>query len=69
MSNVAPDNPQSMRRQDDDWRPARYYPAPRHNGGLPGGLLLTGLVVAGLGVMAWYYLGPDLKRYIKMSNM
>jgi hypothetical protein len=31
--------------------------------------LVTGLVVVGLGVMAWNYLGPDLRRYLKISNM
>jgi hypothetical protein len=31
-------------------------------------LLVTGAVV-GLGYLAWTYLGPDLKRYIKIHNM
>jgi hypothetical protein len=33
------------------------------------GLLLAGLVAAGLGALAWYYLGPDLRRYLKIRNM
>lgn len=33
------------------------------------GLLLAGLVAVGLGALAWYYLGPDLKRYMKIRNM
>jgi hypothetical protein len=34
-----------------------------------GGLGL-GLIVAGaLGALAWYYLGPDLRRYLKIRNM
>jgi hypothetical protein len=31
--------------------------------------VVTGLVVVGLGVMAWYYLGPDLRRYLKIEQM
>jgi hypothetical protein len=30
---------------------------------------LTGLAVVGLGALAWYYLGPDLRRYLKIRNM
>ena len=33
------------------------------------GWLIAGLAVAGLGALAWYYLGPDLRRYLKMRNM
>jgi hypothetical protein len=33
------------------------------------GLLLAGLAAVGLGALAWYYLGPDLRRYIKISRM
>ena len=32
-------------------------------------LLLTGLVVVGIGALAWYYLGPDLRRYMKIHSM
>ena len=35
----------------------------------PSGWLLTGLVLAGLGALAWYYLGPDLRRYMKIKSM
>jgi len=27
------------------------------------------LAVVGLGVLAWSYLGPDLKRYMKIRSM
>jgi hypothetical protein len=38
--------------------------------GRPGpGLLTTGLVLLGLGALAWYYLGPDLRRYLKIKSM
>jgi hypothetical protein len=31
--------------------------------------LITGAVVLGVGLFAWYYLGPDLKRYLKIHSM
>jgi hypothetical protein len=43
---------------------------PRESSGGPSlGLLLTGLVVVGLGFVAWNYLGPDLRRYLKIRSM
>ncbi len=51
-----------------DWQ--RYPESYRRRGGLPiPGLLVGGLVVAGLGALAWYYFGPDLRRYLKIRNM
>ncbi len=32
-------------------------------------LALAGLAAVGLGVLAWYYLGPDIKRYLKIRSM
>jgi hypothetical protein len=32
-------------------------------------MILTSLVMLGLGAVAWNYLGPDLRRYIKLSKM
>ncbi len=37
--------------------------------GPPVSWLVAGVVVVGLGVLAWTYLGPDLKRYLKISSM
>ena len=37
--------------------------------GIAPGWLVTGLVVVGLGALAWYYLGPDLRRYLKIERM
>jgi hypothetical protein len=37
-------------------------------GGVPG-WLITGLVVAGLGYFAWKFIGPDLRRYMKIRSM
>lgn len=37
--------------------------------GPPVGLIVAGVAVVGLGLLAWTYLGPDLKRYIKIHSM
>jgi hypothetical protein len=31
--------------------------------------MVAGLVGLGVGVLAWYYLWPDLKRYLKIRSM
>jgi hypothetical protein len=33
------------------------------------GWAVAGLVAAGLGALAWYYFGPDLRRYWKIKSM
>jgi hypothetical protein len=38
---------------------------PRSNAGF----LIAGLAVIGLGALAWQYLGPDLRRYMKIRSM
>ena len=48
-------------------RPAAARPAA--SAGISTGWLIAGLAVAGLGALAWYYLGPDLKRYLKIERM
>jgi hypothetical protein len=68
MSQATAENTGRMtRRQDYDWRgpPLRT----RGQESSSGSWLLTGLAVVGLGVLAWYYLGPDLKRYMKIRSM
>lgn len=37
--------------------------------GPPTGLLIAGVVVVGLGLLAWSYVGADLRRYIKINSM
>jgi hypothetical protein len=32
-------------------------------------LVITGLVVLGMGAVLWNYLGPDLRRYLKLRSM
>jgi hypothetical protein len=33
------------------------------------GLVLAGLVVLGVGALAWQYFAPDVRRYLKIRNM
>jgi hypothetical protein len=33
------------------------------------GWAIAGLALVALGVLGWYSFGPDLRRYIKISNM
>jgi hypothetical protein len=58
------------RNPSEDWRlnyeGTRWEHRSRRSGS---GLLLAGLAVVGLGALAWYYLGPDLRRYLKIRNM
>ncbi len=37
--------------------------------GPPVAPIVVGVVVVGLGVLAWTYLGPDLRRYMKIHSM
>jgi hypothetical protein len=70
MSRLAPGQESRYSRSPgNEWRGDRYPVERRSGEGLPVGWLLTGLAVAGLGLMAWYYLGPDLKRYMKIRSM
>ena len=32
-------------------------------------LLVAGAFAVGLGLLTWHYLGPDVKRYLKMHSM
>lgn len=41
----------------------------RHQNGSSAAFWVTGLTVLGLGALALYYLGPDLKRYLKIRHM
>jgi hypothetical protein len=53
----------------DDWRERVGLARRREHGGPSPALLITGAVVVGLGFLAWTYLGPDLKRYLKIHSM
>ena len=48
----------------------RSRPAPALARRFPStGLLIAGAAAVGLAYLSWTYLGPDLKRYIKIHNM
>jgi hypothetical protein len=70
MSTAGPESLGQNRLSTEDWR-ERYQPAGQMmtQAGPGLGLLLGGLALIGLGALAWAYLGPDIRRYIKMSQM
>jgi hypothetical protein len=47
--------------------PPRRWQAERK--GPPVGPIVAGVVAVGLGVLAWTYMGPDLRRYMKIRSM
>jgi hypothetical protein len=68
MSQLMSDNDARYHAALAEWR-ARYADENgRRSSGLSP-LLVGGLAVAGLGALAWYYLGPDLRRYLKLRDM
>jgi hypothetical protein len=32
-------------------------------------LVVAGVIMLGLGLAAWYYIGPDVRRYLKIRSM
>ena len=36
---------------------------------MKGKMVLTGIVLIGLGVVAWTYLGSDIRRHIRICTM
>ena len=54
---------------NEDWRVRSMLPDRRGSSGMATGLLVAGLVGVGLAALGWYYLGPDLRRYMKIRNM
>jgi hypothetical protein len=62
-----------MSPMSEPFYPNPQYPQqgvePRASGPSSSSLLVTGLVVAGAAALAWYYLGPDLIRYMKIRSM
>jgi hypothetical protein len=51
----------------EDWRRPLSRRASRRDPNT--GLLIAGAVVVGVGLLTWHYLGPDLKRYLKIHSM
>jgi hypothetical protein len=60
---------ETQARYQVDEGQGRHYLTAQSSGGVSGKLLLSGLAVVGLGVLAWYYLAPDVRRYLKIHNM
>jgi hypothetical protein len=53
----------------DGWGRRSSLAEREHAAGPAVGWVVAGVVVVGLGVLAWTYLGPDLKRYLKIHAM
>lgn len=53
----------------DDLRERTGLARRADRGGLSPAVLITAGLAIGLGYLAWTYLGPDLKRYMKIHNM
>jgi hypothetical protein len=47
----------------------RWVEREQDSRGVSPGWLLAGVALVGLGVLAWYYLEPDLRRYLKIRSM
>jgi hypothetical protein len=54
-------------RLPNDWRHPLTRRSPRSDASAK--LLLAGVAVVGVGLLTWHYLGPDLKRYLKIHSM
>ena len=62
MSSLSSERMGQGNRPPEYGRPAvTEFPSPN--------LLLGGLALVAVGALAWYYLGPDLVRYMKIRNM
>jgi hypothetical protein len=69
MSAVRTDNLSLTRHTGEDGYPAYLPPIEQRHERSSTGLILTGLVVLGLGILVWNYFGPDARRYLKISTM
>jgi len=62
-------SPQTARYAMADWQRPATNVAKQAAGGLSRGWALFGLGVIALGVVGYVYLGPDLRRYLKIRHM
>jgi hypothetical protein len=70
MARLESVHPSSVLTSVGDELRERTRPMRRHKErGISPGLLIAGVAVIGLGWLAWNYLGPDLKRYMKIQSM
>jgi hypothetical protein len=54
---------------NDEWDESRLTTRRSEFTGSSLALPVAALVALGLGALAWYYLGPDLRRYLKLRSM
>jgi hypothetical protein len=47
----------------------RFFEPHRPAVSIPRGLIIAGLVTIGAAAVAWHFLGPDVRRYLKMHSM
>lgn len=59
----------TLRSWGDDPREDMGLTRRDDRGGLAPGVLIAGAAIIALGYLTWTYLGPDLKRYLKIHSM
>ena len=70
MSRLTAENEARLEpRPSEEWHGRHLLREREESGGSSLSLLIGGLAVIGLGALAWYYLGPDLRRYMKIRSM
>jgi glutamine synthetase adenylyltransferase len=58
--------PKQAWEQAEDWVSARFHRQPERK---VSKAKIAGLAILGMGLLAGYYLGPDLMRYIRIRRM
>jgi hypothetical protein len=59
----------SLRSQGEEWV-RRHAPARQlRPADAVSPAVIAGLVLVGLGILTWHYMGPDLVRYMKIRSM
>lgn len=70
MMNLTSDQRRALARmRPDGWELRSPLVRKGRDDGPPVGWIVAGVVALGLGYMAWTYLGPDLRRYLKIHSM
>ncbi len=70
MTNVAPGYPvQQPQQGGSGWSPHANFAPSMYRERSSNGLLFAGIAVIALGAVAWHYLGPDFRRYMKIRDM
>ena len=52
-----------------DWGRRSYLARREEYVGPSPRLIVAGVVILGLGLAAWHFLGPDVRRYLKIRSM